>query len=52
MKTELIHSLTEHFEAHAQRTETLPAAEDVKKVARRLALEGKTRAENPDALDS
>jgi DNA-damage-inducible protein D len=34
------------------RPETLPAAEDVKKVARRLASEDKTRAKNPAALDS
>jgi len=34
------------------RPETLPAAEDVKKVARRLASEDKTRAKNPEALDS
>jgi DNA-damage-inducible protein D len=34
------------------RPETLPAAEDVKKVARRLASEDKTHAKNPDALES
>jgi DNA-damage-inducible protein D len=36
------------------RPETLPAAEaeDVKKVARRLASEDKTRAKSPEALDS
>ena len=34
------------------RPETLLPAEDVKKVARRLASEDKTHAKNPDALDS
>ena len=34
------------------RPETLPAAEDVKKVERRLASEAKKSLKNPDALDS
>ncbi len=34
------------------RPESLPAAEDVKKVERRLASEEKKSLKNPDALDS
>lgn len=34
------------------RPESLPAAEDVKKVERRIASEGKKSLKNPDALDS
>ena len=34
------------------RPESLPAAEDVKKVERRLASEEKKSMKNPDALDS
>ena len=34
------------------RPESLPAAEDVKKVERRLATEEKKSLKNPDALDS
>jgi DNA-damage-inducible protein D len=34
------------------RPESLPAAEDVKKVERRLASEDKKALKNPDALNS
>lgn len=34
------------------RPESLPAAEDVKKIERRLAADGKKALKNPDALDS